>query len=54
MCKISQGPKCTYQIWKCAMIGLCFLPLDSADASGARTSDEPLRTSAWEATLFYA
>ena len=36
------------------MIGLCFLPLDSADASRAGTSDEPLRMSAWEATLFYA
>ena len=36
------------------MIGLCFLPLDSADASEAGTGDEPLRTSAWEATLSYA
>ena len=36
------------------MIGLCFLLLDSADANGAGTGDEPLRMSAWEATLFYA
>ena len=34
------------------MIGLRFFPLKSADFSGAGTSDEPLRTSAWEATGF--
>ena len=51
--KISQGPKCTSQIWKCAVIGLRFLPLDSADISGAGMCDEPLGTSAWEATLLY-
>ena len=50
--EISQGPKCTSQIWKSAVIGLCFFPLNSADARGAGTRDEPLRTSAWEATLF--
>ena len=33
------------------MIGLRLLPLDSADVCGARTRDEPLRTSAWEATV---
>ena len=32
------------------MIGLRFFPLKSADARGAGTRDEPLRTSAWEAT----
>ena len=52
--KISQGPKCTYQIWKCAMIGLCFLPLDSVDIIVAGTRDKPLRMSTWKATLFYA
>ena len=33
------------------MIGLRFFPLKSADVRGAGTRDEPLRTSAWEATL---
>ena len=32
---ISQGPKCASQIWKRAVIGLSFLPLDSADVFGA-------------------
>ena len=32
------------------MIGLRFFPLKSADVRGAGTRDEPLRTSAWEAT----
>ena len=32
------------------MIGLRFFPLTSADVRGAGTRDEPLRTSAWEAT----
>ena len=31
------------------MIGLRCFPLKSADARGAGTRDEPLRTSAWEA-----
>ena len=46
---MSLGPKCTSQIWKSAVIGLCFFPLKSADVSGAWTRDEPLRTSEWEA-----
>ena len=33
------------------MIGLRFFPLKSADVRGAGTRDEPLRTSAWEASL---
>ena len=33
------------------MIGLRFFSLKSADARGAGTRDEPLKTSAWEATL---
>ena len=33
------------------MIGLRLLPLDSTDVCGAGTRDEPLRTSAWEATV---
>ena len=33
------------------MIGLRFFPLKSADVRGAGTRDEPLRTSAWEATV---
>ena len=33
------------------MIGLRFFPLKSADARGVGTRDEPLRTSAWEATV---
>ena len=49
MREISQGPKCTSQIWKSAVIGLRFFPLKSADVRGAGTRDEPLRTSAWEA-----
>ena len=32
------------------MIGLRFFPLKSADVRGPGTRDEPLRTSAWEAT----
>ena len=32
------------------MIGLRFFPLKSADVRGAGTRDEPLRTSAWEAS----
>ena len=32
------------------MTGLRFFPLKSADVCGAGTRDEPLRTSAWEAT----
>ena len=32
------------------MIGLRFFPLKSADVRGAGTLDEPLRTSAWEAS----
>ena len=47
--RISQGPKCTSQIWKSAVIGLRFFPLKSADAREAGTRDEPLRTSALEA-----
>ena len=38
--EISQGPKCTSQIWKCALTGLRFLPLDSADFCEAGTRDE--------------
>ena len=52
--EISQGPKCTSQIWKSAVIGLRFFPLKSGDVRGAGTRDEPLRTSAWEATLWRA
>ena len=37
------------RMWKSAVTGLHFLPLDSADVCGAGTRDEPLRTSAWEA-----
>ena len=49
--EISQGPaKCTSQILKSAVIGLRFFPLKSADVSGAGTLEEPLRTSAWEAS----
>ena len=36
------------------MIGLRILPPDSADICGAGTRDEPLRTSAWEATVSIA
>ena len=36
------------------MIGLRFFPLKSADVCGAATRDEPLRTSAWEATCLSA
>ena len=50
MREISQGPKCTSQIWKSAVIGLRFFPLKSADVRGAGTRDEPRRTCAWEAT----
>ena len=32
------------------MIVLRFFPLKSADVSGAGTREEPLRTSAWEAS----
>ena len=49
--EISQGPKCTSQIWKSAVIGLRFFQLKSAEVRGAGTRDEPLRTSAWEAIL---
>ena len=37
-------------IWKSAVIGLRFFR--SADVRGAETRDEPLRTSAWEASDF--
>ena len=47
---MSQGSKCSSQIWKSAVIGLRFFPLKSADISGAGKRDEPLRTSVWEAT----
>ena len=36
--KISQGPKCTSQIW----IGLCFFLLISADAHWEGLHDEPI------------
>ena len=49
--EISQGPKCSSHIWKSAVIGLRFFPLKSTDVRGAGTRDEPLRTSAWEATV---
>ena len=49
--EISQGPKCTSKIWKSVVIGLRFFPLKSADVRGAGTRDEPLRTSAWKASL---
>ena len=49
-----QGPKCTSQIRKCTVIGLRILPPDSEDICGAGTRDEPLRTSAWEATVSIA
>ena len=51
MREISQGPKCTSQIWKSVVIGLLFFPLKLADVRGEGTRDEPLRTSAWEAIL---
>ena len=47
--EISQGSKCTSQIWKSPVIGLRFFPLKSADVRRAGTRDESLRTSAWEA-----
>ena len=47
--EISQGPKCTSQIWKSAVIGLRFFPLKSADVRGGGKRDKPLRTSVWEA-----
>ena len=50
--EISQGPKCTSQIWKCTVTGLRFLPLQSADVSGEGTHDEPLRTSAWKVICY--
>ena len=31
-------------------VNLLFLPLISVDVSGVGTSDEPIRTSAWEAS----
>ena len=49
MSEISQGPKCTSQVWNSAVIGLRFLPLDLADISGAGTRVKPLTTSAWKA-----
>ena len=45
--EISQGPKWTSQIWKSAV---CFL-LKSVEVRGAGTRDEPLRTSAWKASV---
>ena len=39
-----------FPILKSAVIGLRFFPLKSADVSGAGTLEEPLRTSAWEAS----
>ena len=36
------------------MIGLRFFPLKPADVRGTGTRDEPLRTSAWEATVYRA
>ena len=33
------------------VMGLRFFPLKSADVRGAEKRDEPLRTSAWEASL---
>ena len=50
--EISQGPKCTSQIWKSAVIGLRLFPLKSAGVRGAGKRDESLRTSVWEATLY--
>ena len=52
MREISQGPKCTSQIWKSAVIGLRLFPLKSAGVCGAGKRDESLRTSAWEANFF--
>ena len=49
MSKISQGPKCTSQVWKCAVIGLCSLPLNLADVSGTGTCVETLTMTAWDA-----
>ena len=50
--EISQGPKCTSQILKCAVIGLRFFPLVSAVVySGTGTRAEPLTTSAREANI---
>ena len=37
---------------KCAVIGLRFFPLFSADVCGEGACDEPLRTSAWEAPWY--
>ena len=48
--KFLKVQKSTSQIWKSAVIGLRFFPLKSADVRGAGTRDEPLRTSAWEAS----
>ena len=51
--EISQGPKCTSQIWKCAVIGLPFFPLASADVCRGGLRHEPeehLRGSANVAT----
>ena len=45
--KVQSAPA---QIWKSVVIGLCFFPLKSADVRGPGTRDEPLRTSAWEAS----
>ena len=39
--EISQGPKCTFQIWKCAVIGLLFFPLASADVCRGGLRHEP-------------
>ena len=48
--EISYGPKCSSQIWKSAVIGRRFFSLKSADIHGVGTFNEPLRTSAWEAS----
>ena len=38
-----------WRIWKSAVIGLRFLPLEAADVCEAGTHDDPLRKSGWEA-----
>ena len=54
--KFFQGRKCTSQIWKCAVIGLSFYHSiqQTFVRLGAGTRDEPVRTSAWEATCLLA
>ena len=46
--EISQGPKCSSQIWKSAVIGLRSFPLKSGDVRGKGTRDARLRMSAGE------